>query len=445
MPLMMLRNVTVGSLLLAAALALGTTSCETTDHESIDKWTRTEKGPGKLRKAMSDGSIDADLSAHAAVNLIKQGADKEVFTAVAELGDARRAVVLGKLVPRLWEMARIEGEMTQPNPNQVAGKDALFALRKSASPEVKTTIDGYLTDWYTSGHYEGRASVGKFVGSTVMRALGPTAGAKLMSAANAILAKPANGTTRPRIGDELLLGMAASGNPEAVQYIIEVSRMNRGDKTQGARALSALFKAYIDSGGLFDIVEPAPLVPNISKLVEIAIDSTVSPRMSNDAVELIRATGMPHCLPPFVAMIGQAHSDPQFRYVGANNALKCGGVKAIVDVVTALKDGETRTKDELAGAVWGEIAKISPHDQVLPVLRELITRKSAMARWVAAETLLVLKSKGDLDKVQSLTGDGTKLTGYWGRQDDVDAKARKPEPTLGQRAGEIAVALKALP
>ena len=39
--------------LIALVLVAG---CEKTNHDNIDKWTHTEKGPGKLKKAFSDES-----------------------------------------------------------------------------------------------------------------------------------------------------------------------------------------------------------------------------------------------------------------------------------------------------------------------------------------------------------------------------------------------------
>ncbi len=434
----------IGVALLFAGLP-ALSSCEKTNHENIDKWMRTSKGPGKLRKALKASDIDAELSAHAAINLIRTGAETEVFDAIRDMNPARRDQVTGKLVPRLWEVARVEGEMTVPSPAQADAKDALFELRDKASPDIKLTIDTYLTDWYTGGYYEARANLGKFIGCKVLRTLGPAAGDKLMSAANAILAKPITGTTRAKIGDELLLGMAASGSADAVKYILDIARLNRGDKTQGPRALSSLYKAYLEPGGLFDPVDPVGLVPSVEKLAEIAKDSTASPQMANDAVSLIRAIGMPQCLPVLVGMITQLHRDEQFRYVGANNALKCGGPSAIISVVEALPDNAEYQHEDLVGAVSGEIAKIGPRDQTLTLVRQLLGKKSKMARWVAIEALLKLTSKEDIAAISALSGDSTKLSGYWGDQSDVPAKERKIEPSLGKRATEIAAALKAQP
>ena len=66
--------------------------------------------------------------------------------------------VVQKLAPRLWELARVEGDMQLPNPTQVRAKDALVLVRKSADDATKAQIDGYLVDWYCVGSYEGRAT-----------------------------------------------------------------------------------------------------------------------------------------------------------------------------------------------------------------------------------------------------------------------------------------------
>ncbi|MBA3453339.1 MAG: hypothetical protein H0T42_09635, partial [Deltaproteobacteria bacterium] len=77
--------------LLIAVVALGlSTGCGKTNHENIDKWTRTSKGPGKLDKALRDEGHDPDLSAHAAANMIRMGNDPDVRRALDEMSQPRR-------------------------------------------------------------------------------------------------------------------------------------------------------------------------------------------------------------------------------------------------------------------------------------------------------------------------------------------------------------------
>jgi hypothetical protein len=429
--------------LLILSLVLGV-GCEKVDHENIDKWTRTEKGPGKLEKALKDDGLDPDLSAHAAANMIRMGNDPAVRTAFDQMPEARRLAVLQKLAPRLWDLARIEKEDALPASQQIVAKDALINLRKHGDAALKQQIDNYLVDWYAVMSYEGRAKVGSTLGSTAIRMIGPAAGKKLVSVLNSVIAAPGQETTKIRIGDELLLGLAASGEPEAVKYVIDVAGMDRGDPTLSRRAMNALRTAYVDPGGRFDLADPAGLKPNLDALVKVAKDERMVGQPGNDAMELIRVVGPPGCLEPLVSLIALPHPEKNFRFAAAYNALGCGGPAAILPAVRALPDAPY-AKDDLNGAVAWEIAKQSPKDQVLAALRELLNDKSRVGRWVAIEGLAKLKSVEDASKIAALSGSKDKLVGFWGDQSGKDPKDRKEDPTLGQRAKELADGLAAAP
>ncbi|MBP6840037.1 MAG: hypothetical protein KA190_22260, partial [Kofleriaceae bacterium] len=125
------------------------------------------------------------------------------------------------------------------------------------------------------------------------------------------------------------------------------------------------------------------------------------------------------------------------RYIGANNALKCGGPKAIVTVVNALPEGKY-DREALYGAVVAEIVRATPRDETIAAVRELLGARSWVARWVAIEAVAALGVKEDAARLRGLGGDGAKLQGYWGDQSGKPAKERKAEPTLGARAKELA-------
>ena len=408
--------------------------CEKPTHENIEKWGNTKKGPGKLRSALVDDSLDADLSAHAAAVMIKTGRDQIVKRDLEQMPEVRRTQLVAKLAPRLWELARIQGEMLRPAPQQTQAKDSLVLVRKYADPPTKTLIDGYLIDWYAVPSYEGRAGAGSNLGASVIRMIGPPAAKKLMTVVNGLIAAPGQETTKKRIGDELLLALSVTGDPGAVRYVLDIARMDRGDPSLPVRAMGALYRAYVDSEGLFPILEPAGLVPNLDELVKVAKDDRMPGPAANAAVKLIRAVGPPQCLAPLVAMIPHPHADPSFRYMGPDAALKCGGVKAIKDVVRAMPDLPYE-QQSLAGSVVNAITKLTPRDQVLVEVRELLADNSRVARWVAVETLAALKSVEDASKIASVKGGGDRLAGYWGEG------SGKKDPSLGQRAKELAKAL----
>lgn len=419
------------ALTIAMALMFG---CEKTDHDSIDKWPRTEKGPGKLAKALSDESLDADLSAHAAANLIKPPLSKEteVAAALAGLTPARRTQVIAKLAPRLWDIARIEGDNKLPGATQIAAKDALVTIRKLGDDAVKQQIDGYLTDWYAVVSYEKRAETGHYTGPVVVRMIGPSIGKKLIDVLNGLLTRPGQDKEKFRIGEELVLAIAASGSPDGVKTLLEVAKMDRGDPRLGERVFDALALAYVKNDALFDVQPPPPLIANLDTIVAIGKDDSQPGRVVNTAIELIRATGQPTCFVPLIGMVGAAHKESRFKYVTGVNALRCGGSKAIVEVVKALPQGGVYVMEELRDTIALEISKMSPRPAVLAALRTLLFDKSTIAKWIAIETLALMKSGDDKRAIAALAGASDRLLGYWG-----EAGEGKADPTLGQRAKEL--------
>jgi hypothetical protein len=351
----------------------------------------------------------------------------------------RAQAVMAKLAPRLWERARVEREDAVPSPPNVSAKDALFDIRPFSAEDTKKQIDGYLVDWYAVAFYDKRATMGNHQGSEVIRAVGALASERMIAAANTVVARPEVDGKRVRITDELLLGLALTGTPEAVKYVLEVAVMDKGDETLAERALSALYKAFIKPDGVYDAVDPAALKPNLDALIRISQDDSRSNQTTNDAVDLIRAVGAPDCIAPLVALVKDHRHD--FRYRGASNALRCGGPTIIPDVVHAFPIDGQYSEYKLGGATWRVIADLSPREGILKQLRALLTDPSWLARWIAIESLAELKSKEDIERIRGLSGDRAVLEGFWGPQDDVPAKDRKKDPTLGARAKELAAKL----
>jgi hypothetical protein len=429
-------------LVAAIACCVLFTACEKTSHESIEKWETSKKGMGKLKSTLTDRSIDPDLSAHAAEVLLRKLEDSYVRTTFEQMESGRRAKVIEKLAPRLWGMARIEGEMTAPSQRQMTAKDALVDVRPWADQTTRDVIDGYLTDWLTGGYYEGRASAGRHTGAQIVRMLGPRTGERLIAEANRLIATPDQGGKRRKIGDELLLGLAVSGSPEAVKLVLDIFAMDRGDTTLPDRAMVSLFRAYLDSGGAYPLADPVALKPHVARIAEIAKDDAQTPQIANDAVGLMRAAGMPECLEPLLGMIAHPHRNPRFLWVAVNNSLRCGGPAALARVAEGIPTGGSYHHKDLGGATWETIPTLGQREGFIEAARASLGSKSWVARWIAVETLGILAAKSDADAVAKLAGDKSRLTGFWGDQSQVPKAQRKPEPTLGQRATEIAATLR---
>ena len=119
----------------------------------------------------------------------------------------------------------------------------------------------------------------------------------------------------------------------------------------------------------------------------------------------------------------------------ATFALRCGGAKSIGQVFHAMPDPGAYEQAEL-GTMLQEISKMTPRDEVAGALRPLLDDKSTVVRWLAMEALAAIKSVEYAPRIAALSGKTERLTGFWG-------ETGKPDPTLGQRAKELAEQLSA--
>lgn len=416
-------------LTIAVALWLG--GCEQASHENIEKWRTTAKGTAKLAKAFGDEGLAPELAAHAGANLIRKQKDPEFRKVLEGMTPARRAQLLGPLARRLWNIARIEDPKHLPTPEQIGAKDALVALRRNAGEAQRPEVDGYLLDWYAVPSYEGRARAGANTGATVIRMIGPPAGKRMIAVVNAVIAEPGQVTEKNKIHDELLLALAASASPDAVKHVLDIARLDRGDPTLATRATNALYTAYVDPRMLIDIVPPEPLAPNLPQLAALAKDPTQPGVVINNAIALIRAVGGRACVDQLVPLIPAPQREARFKYVVATSALRCGGPKSIAQILRGMPETGAYVQQELAGSVVLEIARLTPREEVQAALRPLLDEKSTIVRWLAIEALAAVKSVEDAPRIAALSNRTERLAGYWG-------ETGKQDPTLGQRARELA-------
>lgn len=440
------RNAT--AVLLVAGWLLG---CEKVDHDSIDKWMSTENGVEKLTKALRSDDHDADLRAHAAQNLILH--PESHFGVVRDeldnMDTGAAQGVMEKLAPRLWENARIAGEMDVPTAEQGQAKDALWELRTFAGDKTKAQIDEYLVEWLGGGYYEGRAKVGRTGGREIIRDIGRPAAPKLLEGARRILIRPpgADGE-RIKVGDQVMIALANTGDPAAAEFVLDLAIKDYKDETLPKRAMAALHDAYVAPAAGTPVPGRDALMPHLLKLSAIAKNENLPGEMNNDAVDLIAAIGPPECIPPFVEMASLPAAQSAFRWVGAQRGLRCGGALAIVPILEAVPKEYGFERALLEKYLWKEIVAAPGAKQVADQLRELLKSSSWVARVTAIEVLGMMKNKEtaaeDAKRIRALAGERTVLGAWWGKQKDVPPGKKKKDPTLGQVAQQVATDLEAL-
>jgi hypothetical protein len=433
----------IGPILLSCVIALA--ACDKATHENIDKWRNTDQGPDRMLKALKSSSVDMDVRAHAAEALVSLGLIAKVKPVVAQMPEAERARFFLKAVPRLWDVAKSAEADQAPVGKQLRAKDALFELRSFADEASKAQIDDDLLDWLTAGDfYEQRAPLGDHDGDQIIRNIGVKAGPKMVLLGQNLLKQQEAGGkdgTYVIIGKNTLRGLAFTGAPEAVGFLLDLAGKSHKQENLQVEAMYALNYAYVE-----DKDEPRPdplgLAPHANRLSRMAESEDQPGENVNIAYELMVRIPAPACLPPLVRLATQHQLNLVLRAV--DFSMRCGGADAIVPVAEAMPiDGSYER-----GVIEKYIVKKIPPDaqpRAAEAARTLLGSKSWVGRFIGIEILAVYGGKADAPKLRALFGDKTKLAGYWGVQDPADKKNFKAEPTLGQRATEVAGILEKKP
>ena len=429
----------------ASALA----GCDKVDHDNIDKWLETENGAEKLKKALRSSDNDTDIRAHAAENLIlhPEGQFVEVKDAFSDMEEKEQQAIMEQLVPRLWEKANSgSDDPMKVSQSNIQSKDALFELRQFAGPKTRARIDEYLIEWL-SKFYEGRAQTGRVSGRTIIREIGKAAAPTQREPARSTLGRPP-GAEGGRVtgGDALRVALAWSGDPAATGLLMDMVTKDYKDESLPKRAIAALHEAYVEPVTGTPLPAHDAVGPHITQLAEVAKNESLPGVMNNDAIELIAAVGPPECIQPFVDMAALPTVRRDFRWTGVQRGLRCGGAAAVVPILDTVPVNNWYERALLEKYIWKEILAAPGGGKVAEQVRSLLTSQSWVARVTAVEVLGVLSAgketaAEDAKRIRALAGDKTVLQEWWGKPKDGK---KRPDPTLGQVATEVAGRLEGL-
>ncbi len=438
----------VTALVLSALGALA--GCDKVDHDNIDKWLETENGADKLKKALRSSDNDTDLRAHAAENLIlhPEGQFVDVKDAFENMEESEQHSIMAQLVPRLWEKATSgPDDPMKVSQTNIQAKDAMFELRQYADEATRGKIDDYLVEWLTK-FYEGRAQTGRVSGRTIVREVGKKAAPKLLEEARSMLVKPPGAEgERLKLGDELLVALAWTGDPQAAGILMDMVSKDYKDESLPKRAIAALHEAYVEPVTGTPLPAHDALGPHITQLADVAKNESLPGVMNNDAIELIAAVGPPECIQPFVDMAALPTVRRDFRWTGVQRGIRCGGAAAIAPILETVPTNNWYERELLEKYIWKEILAAPGGAQVAEQVRQLLTSQSWVSRVTAVEVLGVMSAgketaAEDAKRIRALAGDRTVLKEWWGKP--KDGQKKRPPPTLGQVATEVAGRLEGL-
>jgi hypothetical protein len=278
-------------------------------------------------------------------------------------------------------------------------------------------------------------------GVVIVREVGARAVPGLIGELNRITAYRV-GETRQRVGDQLLLALATTGDAGAVKELLGLVENDRGDDSLPLRAMDALYAAFVEPSGVAQ-APPEALVPHVKSLMQIAREEGGGGAMNNRAIHLIAAMGMPACLPAFVDLLTYPISDARMarsmRWVGVQQGVRCGRAEAIVPVAESLPPEDTYERAILEKYFWNEVRQQATRHQIADNARLLLTSKSWVARVTGIELLgglaLPALAREDAGRIRLLSGDKTRLRGWLG-------EGTKKNPLLGAVARDTAKRLE---
>ena len=151
-------------------------------HGNIDHWITIEGGENKLKGAIS-GGYSAELRGHAVAALVQADLDGVNLAdeALGKLPDSDQQAAMGEAVKRLMELGGGTQVGQTPQGKQIIAKDALFQLRKHASPADCDKIDVFLAAWVVADPPK-RWETGRNTGDKILAELGPAASSELKRA-----------------------------------------------------------------------------------------------------------------------------------------------------------------------------------------------------------------------------------------------------------------------
>jgi len=403
--------------LLGLAASLG---CGGVDADQLKDWVKEKGGGKKITAVACDKGADNALIVLSVQLLIagrsdarSEGAEKGV-ACLGQLPEAKRDAVIGVLAKNLWAKARFSGKKIIPN--NVASKDGLFLIRSHARGGNLEYIDKVLLTWYLDNSYQAVSKLGKIKGAQVMQALGAKASKEMIGELNTRFYAPAKNGRYKRIGDELLLGVAATGTTASAKFLLKIvdsdSTENvpnyvKADNTINDRAMINLWSAYAEPEKERGFPAPSPksLVPLLDDIRTIAEKRRT---VGDHAVSLISVTGMPHCVEQFAKLM------TVYTTLAASEGLKCGQVAAIIPITQAFKDSGKYEREVLSFKLWGPISKMKPSSEVKAAARKLLTSKNRWARVTGVEIFRGIKkiSSQDLELIRALKNDKTPLPGF---------------------------------
>ena len=401
--------------LLGAACLLGAfaaLACQV-DSKKIEEWKGTERGPGKIRSALRDGSLPASLRGQAAAALAELGMLDELEADLKGLKLVEQQEIAHEAVPPLGKLAAGEDPAAPPTRAARSAKDALFLLRGVAQPADRDIIDDALVKWVTVD-LGARAAAGSVGAEKIFQAAGSArtgnALAPVASAPGAnrntaceLLGRFGDAAARDAAGQKLVAAARSErppredtikclgqiGGKAATAYLMEVAE--KADEKNRQRAVQAM--------------EQHPEPSALPFALRLAGDHGQPGTVREEAFALAERVGGEAAVQGLLPFLADPDKTVGRRAIEA--ALEAGKTAAIGPVLERVPARLFQERDDVRDFLVRDLVKIGQPG--LGPLRIALGSKNPIARVAAVMAIGELGTRRDAAAVGKLARDGARL------------------------------------
>jgi hypothetical protein len=413
-------------------------------HGNIDHWITIEGGENKLKGAIS-GGYSAELRGHAVAALVQADLDGVNLAdeALGKLPDSDQQAAMGEAVKRLMELGGGTQVGQTPQGKQIIAKDALFQLRKHASPADRDKIDVFLAAWVVADPPK-RWETGRNTGDKILAELGPAASSELKRAlaagtpalkeVSAALGKIGTPQDRDDAVQAILEGLKAKGGAPSDDMLLAVGSLG------GPKAMDWLLPLIKDPDPemrfkAMQVIGKNPDHKELLRALDAAIAAAANDkedgRVRDEGLGVLQAIGGKEALDALVK--SKLFDDPKevVRFEAYEVALRGAKELAIVPVFEALPEKKDYPPGLLEKYVGQYVRPIGP--KAVEPLRKELGSKNWVARLAAIQLLGDLGDKQDLPALEALAKDQTKLRG-WPGQATIGSEAQAAAEKLKKKS-----------
>jgi hypothetical protein len=397
-----------------ASLLLAASACSKPSSDNIQLWKTTEKGPGKIRDALADGTVTPRLRAEAAAALVDIGRADEADAAFAQIPADERTAIAQNLIP-IYEVGMA---MKDPSPERaVAARDALFSVRGSVGPADQKRIDAALLPSIEGDLLVGRLRAGRHSLDKILTAIGPDAGAMLARVlAQAPPTYPVVADLLGRLGDDearaagaqaliaqskkakfnppaLWKAIGRVGGPAAIKVLED--RVTTGSRDEALTAVRALRE------------RPDPSV--LPFALKVVGDAKADKAIRDEMFDVVEAIGGAQARQGLLSVIS-ADREELVRYHAFEVVLAVSKAEGVIPALDAFPASAAYKKVDVDDLLVKLIERLGPPAR--PVLVQALASSAPLTRMTAVLALEQIGRAADAPALEKISSDTTALKGF---------------------------------